>query len=392
MNCRVNKFCLEKVEKYFNKGYSYKTLTELLKRKYNNVSNVSLRTLSRILNDNQLKRRNINESSLEEILVAVIMELEGSGYNLGYRAMCQRIKKLYKLKVKQKTIMKILKLIDPEGVEGRSRYKLKRRSYSVPGPNFLWHSDGHDKLKRFGFAIYGFMDGYSRKVLSLEVSSTNNKPEVILHYYLKLIDKLGYLPTIIRTDHGTEVTLMEDCHKALRYMHEDEYAGEKSFLKGRSTHNQRIESYWRQFRQHMGDFYIDLFKELENDNLLNISNSVHIECLRFCFGDLIREDILATRKEWNEHRVRKQNCRNVVGGIPNEMFHFPEQFGAVDQRKSLNKDHVRILQNDYSSEPSLVSLEFKELVNFLLDSPKPSTASDAYDLYLNIIDIITKNV
>ena len=151
---------------------------------------------------------------------------------------------------------------------------------------------------------------------------------------MKLIDKLGYLPRIIRTDHGTEVTLMEDCHKALRYMHEDEYAGEKSFLKGRRTHNQRIECYWRQFRQHMGDFYIDLFKELESNNLLNISNPVHIECLRFCFGDK------AIRKEWNEHKVRKQNCRNVVGSIPNEMFHFPKQFGAVDQCKPLNKDHV----------------------------------------------------
>ena len=41
--------------------------------------------------------------------------------------------------------------------------------YSVPGPGALWHSDGNDKLKRYGFPIHGAMDGYSRKLLWLKV-------------------------------------------------------------------------------------------------------------------------------------------------------------------------------------------------------------------------------
>ena len=28
-------------------------------------------------------------------------------------------------------------------------------------PNFLWHCDGYDKLKPFGIAIHGCIDGYS---------------------------------------------------------------------------------------------------------------------------------------------------------------------------------------------------------------------------------------
>lgn len=28
------------------------------------------------------------------------------------------------------------------------------------GPNFLWHVDGYDKLKQFGFAIHGAIVGY----------------------------------------------------------------------------------------------------------------------------------------------------------------------------------------------------------------------------------------
>ena len=101
---------------------------------------------------------------MKEIVIAILLELEGSVYNLGYRLLLKRLRNIYKLRVKQKTVMAILKSIDPEGMEARKRHKLKRRIYTVPGPNYMWHTDNHDKLKRFGFAIYGCIDGFSKKV------------------------------------------------------------------------------------------------------------------------------------------------------------------------------------------------------------------------------------
>jgi hypothetical protein len=53
-----------------------------------------------------------------------------------------------------------LKLLDPEGVEARSRHKLIRRIYRNKGPNFLVHLDGYDKIKRYGLAIHGAIDGW----------------------------------------------------------------------------------------------------------------------------------------------------------------------------------------------------------------------------------------
>lgn len=158
------------------------------------------------------------------------------------------------------------------------------------------------------------------------MDTTNNNPQVIGYYYLQAVKKFECVPTILRTDNGTEANLMEDFQKALRYEHEDLHAGEKSYLRGKSTNNQRIESFWRQFRQRMGNFYMDLFKSMEMKNIFNASNPLHIQTLRFCFGKLIEEDINITRKEWNEHRVRKQNCQNIEGGIPKEIKNFPEKF------------------------------------------------------------------
>ena len=51
--------------------------------------------------------------------------------------------------------------------------------YTFRGPNFMWHVDGYDKLKLFGFPIHGCIDGYSRKILWLNVSPTNNDPQVM---------------------------------------------------------------------------------------------------------------------------------------------------------------------------------------------------------------------
>jgi len=46
-------------------------------------------------------------------------------------------------------------------------------------------------------------DGYSRRILWLEVSQSNN-PRVIAMYYLEAIRRLGVAPRHLRCDHGTE--------------------------------------------------------------------------------------------------------------------------------------------------------------------------------------------
>lgn len=129
------------------KDYSYKSILQKLKDKFN--LSLSYKSLLKIFKQNNLKRKNIVESPIEEIVLAILLKIQGSGRLLGYRFMWQRLRKVYLLNVKQKTICFLLKIIDEEGVEYRSRYRLKRRCYSVPGPNYVWHADGHDKLKRY---------------------------------------------------------------------------------------------------------------------------------------------------------------------------------------------------------------------------------------------------
>ena len=41
--------------------------------------------------------------------------------------------------------------------------RIYRRTYSVPGPNYLWHTDGNHKLIRYRMAIHG-IDRFSRLI------------------------------------------------------------------------------------------------------------------------------------------------------------------------------------------------------------------------------------
>ena len=42
---------------------------------------------------------------------------------------------------------------------------ITRRIYDTNGRADVYHIDGSDKLKRWGFAIHGCIDGFNRKII-----------------------------------------------------------------------------------------------------------------------------------------------------------------------------------------------------------------------------------
>jgi hypothetical protein len=132
----------------------------------------------------------------------------------------------------RKTVMELLRFITPEETQRRRRNRLRRRTFHIRGPNEVWSVDGYDKLKRCGFAIHGCIDAYSRCILWLKVSKTNNDPKVIAWYYLKCVEKFEGTPKLLCADRGTENGVLAFLHPFLRQ------AAETSFRYVRSVSNQ----------------------------------------------------------------------------------------------------------------------------------------------------------
>jgi len=102
-------------------------------------------------------------------------------------------------------VRKALHEIDPIGVQKRKeafRHTRRRKEYVVEGPNKVFSIDGHDKLSRFGFEIYGAIDTYSRYIVGCYVGISNGTAISVNKQYLRLVRSTLHVPKLIRFDKG----------------------------------------------------------------------------------------------------------------------------------------------------------------------------------------------
>ena len=102
-------------------------------------------------------------------------------------------------------------------------------------------------------------------------------------FFLDTVKQLGGVPRKIRLDDGTENSVIEALHTFLRSSHADKNANPGCFNIGRSTTNQRIESYWSQFVRDGPGRWINFVKDLFDLGLFHSTDPVPQECIRFFF-------------------------------------------------------------------------------------------------------------
>ncbi len=379
---------------YFSMGYTAMQIQYFLTMRHR--FHTSLRHLRRLMWGLGLYSRG-RPSSVFDIVDAIRTELNGSGRLLGYRSMWRRLTTTYGLRVSQNITRLLLGVLDPEGVALRSHGRLHRRQYICGGPNHVWHIDGWDKLKQFGFAVHACIDGFSRKILWLHVNRSNNNPAVIAGYYLKTVKRLNRVPRLVRSDRGTENGLVRLLQIALRLNHNDTLSGYQSFRYGRSTSNQRVECFWSQLRRMVTHFWINFFKDVRDSGVFDNSDPVHVECMRLCFTQVLQADLDRAVELWNNHNIRPQNNRECPSGKPNMMYFIPEHFGTTDQAKTLlfTEDDIgeALIQVCEEGPEYGCSSDFVHAVELIIrddirNYEMPTNADEALTLYTNLIELI----
>ena len=264
---------------YFHRGFSHGEIALFLQRFHS--CSISQRQVRRILASHGKYTRN-NHSPIENVIDFIHKQLKTSSVMCGYRMMHKKCKN-HGLFVPRNIVQGIMKTLDPVGTESRRSHCLQRRQYNGHGPNFIWHADCYDKLKKsYGFCISGCIDGYSRKLLWLEVSRNSSDPAVIAGHYVNTVERFGGCPRILRVDRGTENVTMCNIQQWLRQNDDDAFADEKSVMFGRSTANQRIEQWWGYLRKHWSQFWMNIFKGLARDGYFT-GSWLDRNLLQFCF-------------------------------------------------------------------------------------------------------------
>ena len=209
-----------------------------------------------------------NENVVRDIIER---EIQGPGSMKRYRSMHQTLKQSYKVHVPRDSVRQILKETDPNGTEERKWKKLKIRKYFSAKPKETWHMDGFDKLKPYGFPIHGCADGFSRRIMWLKVTRSNNNPVVPALYCLETVSALKLCPTLLQSDCGTENNIAAgiQCH----------FANDISAHKyGSSPSNQRIENFWSHYKRGYSSWIKEFFKDFVDSGQFHLGNYVHMEC------------------------------------------------------------------------------------------------------------------
>ena len=269
-------------------GFSWKQIAGMLL-----VSRWTLRRRVKALNIEDIcGYSNLSDDELDQIIRQFVQQ---HGKFVGYPIVSGHLKSL-NIRIQRRRIRESLARIDPGSVRLRWAVVVSRRSYSVPGPNSLWHIDGHHSL--ISFVIHGAIDGFSRYIVYLHCS-TNNRSETVAGLFEIATVNFGY-PSRVKTDKGGENVLV------WAMMEEWRGSNRGSYLAGSSTHNQRIERLWRDLFCMVCNTFYYTFQAMEESGVLNISNVLHKFVLHFVFTPRINKALLSFVSAWNNHPIRTE--------------------------------------------------------------------------------------
>ena len=202
------------------------------------------------------------------------------------------------IRVQRHRVRSSMDRVDPLRKELRWHQTISRRSYSVPGPNSLWHIDGHHSLIRWRFVVHGCTDGYSRYLVYLD-AATNNRADTVFGLFRTATFVCG-IPSRVRTDKGGENSMV--CY----FMIATQGTGRGSHIAGSSCHNQRIERTWRDVYRCVCSTYHSVFYTLEAEGVLDPDNDIDLFVLHSVYLPRLRHSLKEFAAAWNMHPMRTE--------------------------------------------------------------------------------------
>ena len=151
------------------------------------------------------------------------------------------------------------------------------------------------------------IDGYSHLIVFVHCSD-NNQSSTVYEYFLEAIRKYG-LPSRVRTDQGRENIMVA------RHMLKSRGMNRGSIITGSSVHNQRIERLWKDMFQSVIATYYRLFYFMEQQDLLDPLNEIHLYIIHYVFLPRINRSLRKFQDAWNHHSLRTEG-----NSTPHQLF------------------------------------------------------------------------
>lgn len=108
------------------------------------------------------------------------------------------------------------------------------------------------------------------------------------------------IPSRVCADKGGEFVHIEKLMNAINGQNHN------SFISGKSVHNIRIDRLWRDVFTKVIEKYCNLFIMMEERNVLDIENLIHLPCLHHVFGKRIQNRLNFWKWAHKDHMIRSE--------------------------------------------------------------------------------------
>ena len=189
-------------------------------------------------------------------------------------------------------------------------------------------------------------------------------------------------PCELVTDLGTKNKIMASMQGFFR----DDVTAHKYVS---SPRNQRIQGYWSQYRRNRSSWWINLFKDLVEAGDLNTGDALQKDCLRFCFAELLQEDLDAVKEYWNTHRIIRKSRNDTIPGVPDVLYYLPEgRGGKPDLLLPVPGDKISYVENHLiEKQEANEHFEYFQNVMDSLDLEKPTHWRETLKLYYKLVSV-----
>ena len=117
---------------------------------------------------------------------------------------------------------------------------------------------------------------------------------------------------------------------------------------------------------------------------------MHLECIRFCFMQILRNELHQVAEMWNQHLIASSKFGNSSGprGRPDCMFLLPHLYNSEDCKVPVNPQEREEFIDESTMCPADCSEEFKEFALSVMNALGLHQADDvneALDVYVTYL-------
>ncbi|KAJ7166545.1 hypothetical protein C8R43DRAFT_878000 [Mycena crocata] len=366
--------------KYHSDGITkYETLRRLLEKQHNIV--VGRKTVQRRLGKLGLHAghktmQRLGHAAAEQLIVSEMDKDVAKRH--GVRTIKAKVARYAGEILPRRIVSDIMHAHDAAAFDTRepTAKKIHRTPKYVLGVHQQWAGDGHDKLYKIGFPIYGWVDAATSWLLQGKVCPSNRLATVVVYLFLLLVLEYGGMPVQITTDCGSETTELYAVVNALRLRFHPDWDPVEvpPHVYLRSVHNVSVERSWFRLRLDFGDNAVLKFQEGIIEGWYNPHDPDQLELCQFLWSRIIQAELDDTMGLRNAAPMRKQKEKPGPSGMSRqEAFTLYEDWGGKNCILPIPRDVVEGMIADLGGDSLLEFTKpaFTAIAQEVLDALQP---------------------